>query len=356
MLVILNVIFGTGGIVGFTIASWYGPVAVVMPIVTASKLVSNMAKQIFFELSDYDKSMRVGTWILCCAAACLPQTGPTEPISVDIAQNLSTTQAQIWLGFLVLALGACIFDYHYFKDERRTMFTLAAIVAVSTTLGANVAKILGIAHGEGLKISFFLGLLCAFFSFAYNYVASVHCELAVYIPLSESVQLVVNAFTGIMVWGDLQRIPDLLTYSMIYGLTILGVYELSAYDLFGITILVGGNRVSQQAVRSYATLIAECQETSQVREDISATHLLEAMSYLLRGSIERGEMNKPEMIDMIKQYNSMKKTETAAERFKEEGQKRHIRRQETIKGAAVKFKKSVTLREPLVGPQASNEP
>jgi len=339
MAVTLNVIFGMGGIAGFTIASWYGPVAVVMPIVTASKLLFNMATQISFKLSEYDKSMRVGTWILCCATACLPQAGPTEPDTApDAAEMLSTVNAQVWIGFLVLALGACLIDYHWFKDIKgRTLFTLSANVAISTALGANVAKYLGVAVGEERPICFFFGFILAFLSFAYTYMAALECDLSVYIPMSESVQLVVNAFTGMIIWGDLQRIPSLLNYTMVYALIILGVYELSTHDLFGFTVLIKGNRMSKQAVLSYTKLLMETKSEDQVRKDIPATHLLEALADLVSQSIDKGELTSTELVEMIKKYQNLRKVEGAATKFQGAGQDR-VRRETTARNLGSKWK------------------
>lgn len=350
MVIFLNVVFGMGGIGGFTVASWYGPVAVVMPIVTASKLLSNMVTQIAFGLSQYDKSMRVGTYILCCAAACLPQTGPAEPKSVDAAEMLNTLQAQAWLVVLVLSLVGCIVDYHFFKDIKgRTLFTLSANVAISTALGANLAKYLGSAASDQVPIIFVLGSILAFLSFAYTYLAALDCDLSVYIPMSESVQLIINAITGMVIWGDLQRMPSLLTYTMVYALIILGVYELSSHDLFGFTFLIRGNRVSKQAVLAYAKTIAETQSAPKMREDISATHLLEALSNLIKDSVCKGELTKTELMDMIQRYHELKKVEVPAKLFKESGEARETRRQKTSRKIADRFLQNRTRTALLPG-------
>jgi len=349
------------GIAGFTIGSWYGPVAVVMPIVTASKLLSNTATQIFFKLAEYDKSMHVGTWVLCCATACLSYAGPREPVqALDATKMLSTVQAQAWILFLVLVLGACIVDYHWFKDIKgRTLFTLSANVAISTALGANLAKFLGTAAGDEIPICFFFGFICAFLSFAYTYLAALDCDLSVYIPMSESVQLVVNAFTGMIIWRDLLRIPCLLNYILIYALIILGVYELSSQDIFGFTVLIKGNRLSKQAVLSYAKLLGETQSETEMRDDIPATHLLEALANMVRQSIDKGELTTKELVKMINNYQSLKKVEDAAARFKKCGEE-HVQRETSTRNVANKWlqKKKTTqqaLDQPLLDPISSQD-
>merc|ERR1712218_272132 len=225
--------------------------------------------------------------------------------------------------------------------------------------GANLAKYLGTAAGEEIPICIFFGSICTFLSFAYTYLAALDCDLSVYIPMSESVQLVVTAFTGMIIWGDLQRIPCLLNYIMVYALIILGVYELSTHDLFGFTVLIKGNRLSKQAVISYAKLIGEVQSGTNMRDDISATHLLEALANLMRNSIDKGELTTKELTDMIKNYQRLRRVEDAAARFKKSGENL-VRKESSARIVANKWlERSKTshqaLNEPLLDPISDHD-
>merc|ERR1712062_512271 len=95
---------------------------------------------------------------------------------------------------------------------------------------------------------------------------------------------------------------------------------------------------------SYTKLIAETQSVNEMRDDISATHLLEALANLARQSIDKGELTTNELIDMIKNYQGLKKVEFAATRFKKCGEE-HLRKERGTRIAADRWLKKTKPQE-----------
>uniref|UniRef100_A0A7S2AMW8 Uncharacterized protein n=1 Tax=Alexandrium andersonii TaxID=327968 RepID=A0A7S2AMW8_9DINO len=61
--------------------------------------------------------------------------------------------------------------------------------------------------------------------------AARSCDMSVYLPTSQCIQLVINGLTGIFVWGDGQRIQASVSYFLVFFLILLGVYLCSELDL-----------------------------------------------------------------------------------------------------------------------------
>mmetsp|Transcript_94728 Transcript_94728/g.282915 ORF Transcript_94728/g.282915 Transcript_94728/m.282915 type:complete len:431 (-) Transcript_94728:146-1438(-) len=230
-----NIILNLAGIACFLAGAKYGPVAVVMPILTASKLLSSMCFQIALRLEKYTKDKRVGTMVLSFSAMCLVEVGPTDPDGdPDVLAMLSTPLALGWLLALALALLGALLEYHSGKESggETEMILLSTVVAVSTALGASVGKILSITEGAALALSVVCYLACGVMSFLYAASAAFTCDMSVFMPVSECLQLLVNCATGLFIWGDGVRIRGKLSYAMVYLLISLGVYLCSSFDVF----------------------------------------------------------------------------------------------------------------------------
>eukprot|EP00971_Amphidinium_carterae_P159250 3157204-Amphidinium_carterae.1 len=70
------IILNLAGILMAVIASRFGPVAITMPSVSAAGLLCNMLIQSCSGLKSYNKAMRIGTWALVAAVACLGDVIP----------------------------------------------------------------------------------------------------------------------------------------------------------------------------------------------------------------------------------------------------------------------------------------
>jgi len=215
----------------------HGPVSVAMPLLTASKLLSSMWFQLSLGLGQYTKNVRVGTYVLVASTLCLIDCGPRDPREQqNVTEMLNANTAKCWLLFLGLALILNLSFYHLLalKPEQQQKYGLAplcAVVAISTALGASVGKTLSLTTGIQLEIAVCAYLICGAASFLYSAVGAFNYEIELFMPLSEVLQLLVNASTGVLVWGDLSRISERCSYSMVYILICLGIYECMSFDL-----------------------------------------------------------------------------------------------------------------------------
>jgi len=236
LLLICNVLLNIANVLCFLAASKYGPVALAMPILTAANLLSNMIFQFSMEIAEYDKAKRLGTWILVLAVVCLISAGPTNPNGpIDVIELLSTKLAKIWLECLVLTLVAAMVALNFVGQELWQMFLLSVIVAVSTALAASIGKALSLLHGFLFWCCFggYVGL--GVVSFAFGAKAAFKCDMSIYLPVSQCLQLITNCFTGLFIWNDGPRIQDKLTYAVVYVLIVMGVYLCSSYDYYAKT-------------------------------------------------------------------------------------------------------------------------
>eukprot|EP00927_Polykrikos_kofoidii_P053700 TRINITY_DN48266_c0_g1_i1.p1 TRINITY_DN48266_c0_g1~~TRINITY_DN48266_c0_g1_i1.p1 ORF type:complete len:513 (-),score=77.04 TRINITY_DN48266_c0_g1_i1:49-1482(-) len=218
-----------------------GAVATVMPIQTGSNLMTNMLCQIGFGIKFYDKQMRVGTLVLACAVAELVQLGPRPPAKQDVLALISEPMAIAWCVFLVLccvaAIASSIFTMKRPTDSVSKLFSFTAVVSLTTVIGSSLSKCFSLLHGTALiaaiAIYFVDGLACMGFTL----LANAGCDVSIYIPLQLSSQLLINMATGMMVWNDLAYTSNLMSYLMVYAISILAVYLISA-DMDGMGIYI----------------------------------------------------------------------------------------------------------------------
>jgi len=224
-----NVVLNLGSIAFFLLAAANGPVAVAMPILTGTKLLSSLVFQMGVGIGQYTKDTKIGTYVLVAASLCLIDVGPSDPSETqNVADLLSTTTAECWLACLVSILFASLAYSHQIEERGesagKAMLLLCVMVAISTALGASMGKLLSITSGLGFVATVCAYLSCGAISFIYAAIASFHYDMEVFMPLSEVLQLIVNCLTGILVWGDGPRVRGPIAYTMVYLLFCLGVY------------------------------------------------------------------------------------------------------------------------------------
>lgn len=228
-----NLVLSLTGIGIFVISSKFGPVSVAMPVQTASNLLLNMIIQSSAGMKEYTKSMRIGTLVLTAASVCLMNVGPTDPEGgVDVLALVGEAVARVWLILMVALLLASVFCLKQVGGEgTRGMLGYAFLVADSTALGATAGKMITATTGW-LRASCLLGyLLMGVGSLFGGLAAAGSCDIAVYLPTSQCIQLVINGLTGLFVWGDAERIQAPLSYLMVFILLIMGVYLCSELDV-----------------------------------------------------------------------------------------------------------------------------
>lgn len=217
----------------FVRASRHGPVSVVMPLITGAKLLSSMYFQISQGMGKYGKSLRIGTTIVVRAALLLIDNGPTAETAAPVQHMLEATSSRVFLGSMVLLLLVCVF-LHHIKGHQSVGIALASlslVVAISTALGASVGKLMSITSGYERMACTSLYLVCGVFSFGYNAVAAFNCNMGVFMPLSECLQLFCNCGAGLYLWEDAQHLRSPSTCFIVYLLLFLGTYLCIPLDL-----------------------------------------------------------------------------------------------------------------------------
>jgi len=110
------------------------------------------------------------------------------------------------------------------------MLAYAVLVADSTALGATAGKMITATTGF-LQLACFAGyFVTGIGSLLGGLAAARSCDIAVYLPTSQCIQLVINGLTGIFVWGDGERIQAPVSYAMVFLLLLMGVYLCSEVD------------------------------------------------------------------------------------------------------------------------------
>jgi len=232
-LFVVYIVLSLGGIFFFVISTKYGPVALAMPVQTASTLFATMIFQSAAGIKPYTKAMRVGTVVLVAASSCLVAVGPTVPKEEqDVAALVENMSSVVWILLLISTL---IFGVTYLRktglSDSQRLIAYAYVVADSTALGASVGKMLTVAENVALVVCGVSYLLLGASSLLFGAAASAACDMSIFLPVSQCLQLLINAATGLFVWGDAKRVQAPLAYTMVYVLICMGAYLLSAFDV-----------------------------------------------------------------------------------------------------------------------------
>jgi hypothetical protein len=144
----------TGSIMSHLIATWFGPVSVVVPFFYSSTLLSNMF--IFgalLGLEFFTKSMRVGTYVVVVAVILLPVVGPNIQENQDIHELIRHWYAILWSGLLFVTMLVTGFLLSFFdikvsfSQRQRTLILLAARASsIAINLSVSRSFVLGLSH------------------------------------------------------------------------------------------------------------------------------------------------------------------------------------------------------------------
>ncbi|CAK0830110.1 unnamed protein product [Prorocentrum cordatum] len=210
----------------FLQACAWGPVALAMPLETATLLLSNLALQVLLEIGHFDKACLVGTLVLTCAACCLGDVGPEDTTPAEACNatawnRLLTTPAISWMIFVfflavisLVVMRTCQHNVFY------NTIGYSLFVAIATAVGAAVGKFLTFTTGSLFGVFFVVYLFCGVGSLLFGAFAARECDLVFFMASNECFKLIITAFTGRFVWHDTPRYW--LSYVMVYTLMCLG--------------------------------------------------------------------------------------------------------------------------------------
>jgi hypothetical protein len=258
----------SASMVGNLLAPWFGPVSLVGPTFLAAQLLANMLLYgVVLGLENFTKDMRIGTYIIAVGAVLLPVVGPQVQEGQDIWRLLTTIQGAIWSilvvsgmffsGFLLLLTihwpcskkakkddddeedvsqkGAISIDMiSRFPNEYHRIAILLVARATSFSINLTVSKMLVLDIDlTGFIIAMVLKVLSGATMTFGIIVQSVSVPQSTFVPLNASFTILINAFTGIIVWEDWKVVDGVqwLGYACVFLQFALGNYLLLGDDI-----------------------------------------------------------------------------------------------------------------------------
>lgn len=214
-----------GSLFSHLIATWFGPVSLVVPFFYSATLLSNML--IFGLLGErFTKNMRVGTHVIVVAVILLPVVGPNVQKDQDISNLFRHWYAIVWFVILLLACATTglflIFDVTKYHMKARMMILLVArATAISVNLTVSRAFILGL--NDAVLMTFVVIKIVSGAIYTYGIVVQSYAvEQARFVPLNATTIIIVNALTGIIIWQDWRVVSSWYGYLCIFVLLGLG--------------------------------------------------------------------------------------------------------------------------------------
>jgi len=234
--VVLNIVTDLVATALFTMANAEGPVALSMPFRNAAQLLSNMGLQMALGITDYTKSMRVGTCVVFFAVMCLGDNGPAPQPGRDTLELLSTYEGiGCMLGLLLIVCLGMVGVYALQSkpsESTSKISAYAAVIAGSSALVASGGKVMLTLDGHRLYLwaSIVLWVSLGVLNTAALTAAAKYTDAAVLLPVSRCLNLLLNCVAGLCVWQDWRVIDGWTSYIAVYSLIIIGTYELSSLD------------------------------------------------------------------------------------------------------------------------------
>lgn len=229
----------TFAIIGGTVTlfgSWYGPVSLFSPLKQVSQILSNtiMFSYILKTETKPSKETNVGNLMIAIATFSLVFVGTQvneEPIN---PKDVVDSEVKIVFGGVLLCITLLItFPYQFILGftnlpcltERVNFVLLLVTECVHAVVSTSASKLVPLLKGEWMLFSFVIALMViTIFTVWYSALlrSTFISSQTVYVPLMLSVNVVLNAIMGLIIWDD--RIQNLGGYACTYLFLILGVY------------------------------------------------------------------------------------------------------------------------------------
>jgi hypothetical protein len=214
-----------GSLISHLVATWYGPVSLVVPFFYSATLLSNML--IFGLLGEhFTKNMRVGTHVIMVAVILLPVVGPDIQEDQDIGILMRHWYSIVWFVMLLVACAIAgvmlVLDISKYKMSTRVLILLIARASsISVNLTVSRAFILG--PSQLVLIVFIIIKIISGAIYTYAIVVqSFNVEQARFVPLNATTIIIVNALTGIIIWEDWKVVNSWYGYVSVFVLLGLG--------------------------------------------------------------------------------------------------------------------------------------
>jgi hypothetical protein len=175
-----------------SIATWFGPVSLCVPVGLGSMLLLNMLFYgIVCPINHFTKDMRVGTYVIAVAIVLLPVDGPGAQDDQDIMALLEKPLSLIWTILIVAALfytSAILFikdvkSYPSLKGSVILIASQGAAVVVYNT----AAKMFVIVKGWKLAAAISMWFIASSSLTISSMVAAVAVDQSKYVPVGKRV-------------------------------------------------------------------------------------------------------------------------------------------------------------------------
>jgi hypothetical protein len=216
---------GVGSIFGHLIATWFGPVSIVIPYFFSSTLLCNMAI-VGLLREPFNKNMRVGTLVIVVAVILLPVVGPTTQDGQSFLILMSHWYSRMWF-FLLLAaatvsgilLSTDITKYN--SRNRNSILLLARASSLCINVTVSRSFILG---PTGVVLAVLVGIKLATGSLYSSaiVVQSFAVDQSTFVPLNATMIMLINALTGVIIWEEWRCVQSWLGYMCVFALLGLG--------------------------------------------------------------------------------------------------------------------------------------
>lgn len=222
------VLQGLGSGVGHLVATWFGPVSLVVPFFFSATLLSNMSI-VGMLREPFTKNMRVGTLVIVLSVVLLPSVGPTPQEDQNIRQLVwNHWYAQIWLLGLMAASAITglllVLDIRRYSSATTRVIILLVCRASSLAVNLTVSRsfILSPTGPELLGLVIIKLVSGSIYTSAIVVQSLAHIEQSRFVPVNATLIILVNAMTGILVWEDWRVVQSWLGYGCVFCLLGLG--------------------------------------------------------------------------------------------------------------------------------------
>jgi len=234
----------TIGILG-TMATWYGPVSIVVPVSASATLLANMILFGMLGIEKFTKDVQVGTMIVVSGAIILPAVGPTVQQNQHMVELLDSWHSVIWALVLVIATvgsGAYCVNYMWSKGQQGTnpsskpkhLFTILLAARVSSAvLSTSLSKLLVSFKGFAFFLVVVAYLACSVVLVATSLLQATEVDQKTFVPASACGMQFINALTGLIIWQDWLVIQSWVSYATVMAQILMGLYLISSMDFVG---------------------------------------------------------------------------------------------------------------------------
>mmetsp|Transcript_20702 Transcript_20702/g.33331 ORF Transcript_20702/g.33331 Transcript_20702/m.33331 type:complete len:501 (+) Transcript_20702:273-1775(+) len=212
---------GAGSIVGHLVATWFGPVSLVVPFFFSATLLCNLLI-VGILREPFTKNMRVGTLVIVVSVILLPIVGPTTQDDQNFMLLMEHWYSQAWFLLLLFAsftTGILVAKdvTKYSKTNRMIILLAARASSLCVNLTVSRAFILG-PKGRILAILIAIKLVSGSLYSAAIIVQSVAVDQSRFVPLNATLIMLVNALTGIIIWQEWNCVQSWLGYLCVFAL------------------------------------------------------------------------------------------------------------------------------------------